>query len=251
MSMRRLLRKYGRGLKIDIERLPARKVRVQLNGALSSFFAYTVGDRLLWIDYDQPSGQVKQYYDCETRGPFCLNGEDCLELHSDFYERVDGRFKLETRSDLYVAVRKTEAVELLWLHRDTTAPERKPIGNIQIRDVATPRNIRLGDRWQFTERWFYKGAKDEPRITETADGLFRVRVFDREYETMRVRSVNRGKKKCSLADNYVALDTGLSVFFRRFNGPGWHNLDALCSEEEVVVGRTRFRHWYDSVPFRA
>ena len=100
------------------------------------------------------------------------------------------------------------------------------------------------------ERWFWRQARDEVRHTETADGLFLVRLFGREYETLRVRCVARGTRKCQMADCYVDLATGLTVFFRRYNGPGWGNLDKLAAEEEVVSDGTTFRHWYDSVPFR-
>ena len=248
MSMKHLLRKY-RKLDVAIEPLPPRKVGVVLNGDLDGFFRYKVGDRFLWVDYDYPGPVVKQYYDGETRSRFWVNGEDCLELHFDFYELKNGRFRLESESDKYVAVRDRDIAGLLWIHREADAPVGKSRGNIQIGQIVTPRGVRLGERWQFTDRWFWKGAKGEQRIAAEANGLFRVRVFDREYKTLRIREVKLGKKG-TLADCYVALDTGLSVFFRRYNGPGWKNLDKLANEEKVVIGKTAFLHWYDSVPFR-
>lgn len=250
MSMRKLISKYGRRLDLAVEPIRPRKVTVTLNGHTSGFFAYTVGDRFLWVDYEYPGCRVEQYYDCETRARFSVNGEECLELHSDFYEKKGNQFRLECQSDEYVAVRKHEVAELLWVHRETEAPDGEPTGNIQIRDIVTPRKVRLGDRWEFTERWFWKQAKDECHITETADGLFLVRLFGREHQTIRIRSLSQGTRKCHLADSYVALDSGLSVFFRRYNGPGWGNLQKLKTEEQVVVDGTAFYHWYDSAPFR-
>jgi len=249
--MRHLLRKYCRGLKLKIEPIPERKVRVVLNGHSSMFFGYDIGDRFLWIDYEYPGGRVTQYYDCETRAKFSVNGEECLELHWDFYEKRSNRFGHDSESDLYAALRPREVAELLWVHRQTSVPEGQPTGNVQIRQVVTPRSISLGAEWELVERWFWKQAKDECRIKEVADGLFRVRVFGHEYDTLRIRSLSRGKKKSVLADSYVALDSGLTVFFRRYNGPGWGNLKELANEEKVVVDDTAFLHWYDSVPFRS
>ena len=250
MSMRHLLKRYNRKPDFQMEPLRARKVTLVLNGETGRFFAYRVGDRFLWIDYDYPGGVVKQYYDCETRARFSVNGEECLELHWDFYEKKGGRFALDGQSDSYVAVGERDVAEILWIHRDAKAPEGKPSGNIQIRRIVTPRRIKLGDRWRFVEHWFWKEAKARERITEEADGLFRVRIFAREHETLRIRSVKRGPKRSSMADSYVDLKTGLTVFFRRYNGPGWKNLDKLANEEKVAVGKTTFLHWYDSVPFR-
>ncbi|MBM4087098.1 MAG: hypothetical protein FJ272_20100, partial [Planctomycetes bacterium] len=130
MNTKRLLSDYARRLEVDIAPLPRRKVRLALNGDLGSFFAYKLGDRFLWIDYDYPGGVVKQYYECQTRAAFSVNGQDCLELHWDFHERKKGRFVFETQSDLYVAVRPHDVTELLWLHRDARPIAGKPSGNI-------------------------------------------------------------------------------------------------------------------------
>ena len=249
MSMRKLLPKYARGLKVDIEPMRGRARTVVLNGHTGCFHAYAAADRLLWIDYDRPGGTVKQYYDCETRAPFWLNGEECFELHAESHERRDSRFALVSRSDQYVAVRRNDVAELLWLHRDADPSKDAPDNSIQIRSVVTPRRIKLGDRWTFTEHHFWRGGGGVSRHSQEADGLFRVQLFDREYRTLRIRGIGRGRKQM-MYDSYVDLATGLTIFFRRYNGPGWGNLDALADEERVTVGRTTFLHYYDSVPFR-
>ena len=250
MDMKHLLKRYDRRPEFEFERLPTRRAAVTLNGDTGGFFAYKVGDRFLWMDYDYPGGGVKQYYDCGTRARFWVNGQDCLELHEDYYERKKGRFRMESQSDRYVSVGERDVAELLWVHRAARPSADKGAGNIQFRQIVTPRRIRLGDRWRFVERHFWRQVKSVSHYTSEADGLFRVWVFGRKHDALRIRLVGRGKERSSMSYSYVSLDTGLTVFFRRYNGPGWKNLDKLANEEKVVIGRTAFLHWYDSVPFR-
>ena len=59
-----------------------------------------------------------------------------------------------------------------------------------------------------------------------------------------------------LAEWYVA-EGGQTVFFRRYNGPGWRkpgekgSFETLEGNLEVEVEGRRFRHWYDCIPDHA
>jgi hypothetical protein len=59
-----------------------------------------------------------------------------------------------------------------------------------------------------------------------------------------------------LAEWYVA-DSGRTVLFRRYNGPGWRkpgapgSFEALEGNLEVTYEGIRFRHWYDCIPDHA
>jgi hypothetical protein len=50
-----------------------------------------------------------------------------------------------------------------------------------------------------------------------------------------------------MAELYVAKN-GRSVFFRRFNGPAWHNYDQLTTTPVRDHAGVTWRLWYECIP---
>ena len=73
-----------------------------------------------------------------------------------------------------------------------------------------------------------------------------MKLGEKEYETLRITKWSENE----LAEVYVDGKTGLTVLFRRYNGPGWDNHEELSSSPGREIEGIHFRLWYDSIPVR-
>ncbi len=108
-----------------------------------------------------------------------------------------------------------------------------------------PMKLRVGMQW-------------EGFVGGEVVGVSRVRVGQRSWRCLKVVSGGQHFKTddgspASYAEWYVA-DTGRTVFFRRYNGPGYaapgspRSFESLAGEREVQFQGITFRHSYDCLP---
>ena len=89
-------------------------------------------------------------------------------------------------------------------------------------------------------------------------GVSDVSVGGRSWRCLRVIQATQEWKRPDrvptvYAEWYVA-ETGRTVFFRRYNGPGWRvagkagSFESLAGGKEVEHQGITYRHWYDCIP---
>ena len=109
----------------------------------------------------------------------------------------------------------------VWADGETSEPE--------------PMNLKSGLKW----------GKSGSEVT----GLSIVRINERSWQCLKVIS----QKSEVLAEWYVA-ENGRTVFFRRYNAPGWKGsgtditFESLAGNIEIEYRGITYRHWYDCIP---
>ena len=84
-------------------------------------------------------------------------------------------------------------------------------------------------------------------------GVSKVTIASRSWKCLKVAGVSPDSK--TYFEWYVA-ETGRTVFFRRYNAPGWRereserpgSFESLAGQLEVELQGITFRHWYDCIP---
>ena len=89
-------------------------------------------------------------------------------------------------------------------------------------------------------------------------GVSKVTIGDHTWKCLKMRGAAQpyetpGESPGVYAECYVA-EEGRTVFFRRFNAPGYREPDrygsfeSLAGQVEVEFKGITFRHWYDCIP---
>ena len=81
-------------------------------------------------------------------------------------------------------------------------------------------------------------------------GAARVFIGPKSYRCLRFLWAFKDQEKPTMAEQYIA-DTGRTVYFRRYNGPGWGNYENLAGHPEVEFAGIIWRHWYNCLPDHA
>jgi hypothetical protein len=110
-----------------------------------------------------------------------------------------------------------------WADGETSEPE--------------PMNLKPGMKW----------GKPGSEVT----GVSNVKINERSWKCLKIVSISQ--KSEVLAEWYVA-ENGRTVFFRRYNAPGWKSsgsdisFESLAGNIDVEHGGITYRHWYDCIP---
>jgi len=100
-----------------------------------------------------------------------------------------------------------------------------------------PMKLKPGMRW----------GKPGSEVT----GVSNVKIDERSWKCLKVASVSQ--KLEVLAEWYVA-ENGRTVFFRRYNAPGWKgsasgsSFESLAGNIDIEYKGITYRHWYDCIP---
>lgn len=228
---------------IEIEKLLEESIQLTLKG--DPFFQekFEIGDRFLRCDYDLPEKTLSQIYLCSVGGPVTVSGEETLETSSKLY-KPDGELEDESYCDYLI--KEKEARKVLFISRDATGK-----GKIEDMDDTIPLLIKTGDRWETKE--IYRSGKllRECSHIEEIDGPYRVKIGDKEEKCLRWLCVSKPEeKKKDLAEVYISVGSGLGLLFKRYNGPGWYNLDTLKNSPKIEFGPDSYYLWYYSIPIR-
>lgn len=106
-----------------------------------------------------------------------------------------------------------------------------------------------GEPWEPTPMKLSVGSKWGEPAAEVI-GVSEVAIAGHSWKCLKV-ALSEGAKLH--AEWYVAK-SGRTVFFRRYNGPGWKrpespgSYESLAGQLEVKLQGITFRHWYDCIP---
>jgi hypothetical protein len=209
----------------------------------SFFVLLKVGAAVKWSFYDWPERQLTNVCSTRVAGTTRYRGEDCLDLIDSVAWGKDERSWTRW---LYRIDGETWAFTLRETHRETGAAE---IAEVDM--TPHPLRLRIGDTWDGHE--VYRcgdeatGAGDVDR--GTVDGVFEVVVPAEKALCLRETwwSFRADGSARSLAELYTA-QSGRTLYFRRFNGPDWHNYQQLAGNPERDHDGIRWRLWYECLP---
>jgi len=205
------------------------------------FVPLEVGAEVKWSFYDWPERQLTNVAHTRIVGEVKYRGQDCL----DVIDRVIwGEGEDEWGRWLYLVSDETLGILLREMH--WTAPR---ISEVDI----TPEPLRLtaGHRWQGHE--IYRCGPEEEGAGEQHHGLvetaFEVVVPAGDMLCLRETRwhVDAAGVAKALAETYVA-QTGRTIYFRRFNGPAYHNYEQLAGNPEREHDGVVWRLWYECLP---
>jgi hypothetical protein len=196
-----------------------------------------------WSFYDWPERRLTNVSHTRVAGTVRYRGQDCLELidHIIFGEDEGwiGRW-------LYLVSEEAVQIVLFDLH------DGRGGGKIEEADVTPwPLRLRLGATRQGHE--VYRCGSEERGAGDVhhgaVDGSFEVALPVGSALCLRdtwwtYRPDGRGH---TLAELYVA-DTGRTVYFRRFNGPAYHNYDQLAGNPQRDHDGVTWRLYYECLP---
>jgi len=228
---------------ITIEKLTPEEIALEIKGA-PSYFKFEVGDKFLWLDYDYPERRLTQVHECEVAGKMLFQGEECFEFRIKRHDLTSG--EQETRY-WYRALRENEMATLL-----SISWEPDKTGKIEFYNWSVPRFIKTGDKWQSIEEIGQGEAKRVIDHIEEVDGPYLVKVGDRKAKCLRWITASNYKAKGRLyfAEVFISIESGLTFFFRRYNGRGWNNLDKLKNCPKIEYEGETYFLWYDCLIFR-
>lgn len=237
---------------VRIVDLPGEQKRVHCTDAQSHFVPLQPGGACDWSFYDWPGlrpsgGRLTGVYECRViagvgwgQGTLLREWVRYLDLEEDRAEWSESHFLVEDDTFRRVEVRRGEP------GRIEVADAR--YGNGQPCEV-TPMTLEVGQAWG--------EGSERTRVS----GVSRVAIGGHEWTCLKVATTSAqgqetGGAPTILAEWYVA-ESGRTVFFRRYNAPGWRDpgapgsYEALEGNLEVEVEGRRYRHWYDCVPDHA
>jgi len=208
------------------------------------FVPLEVGGEAKWSFYDWPERRLTNVSHTRVAGTIRYRGQDCLEIVDHIISGDDegwiGRW-------LYLVSQEAVQIVLFDLH------DGRGGGKIEEADVTPwPRRLRLGATREGHEE--YRCGEEVRRYAEVqraaVDGVFEVDLPAGDMlclrETLWALALG-GRGGFTLAELYVA-ENGRSVYFRRFNGPAYHNYDQLAGNPEREHEGVAWRLWYECLP---
>jgi RNA polymerase sigma factor (sigma-70 family) len=230
--------------RVEIVDLPATHLQVRCTDAQSHFVPLVQDGKCDWTFYDWPGARLTGVYECHVIASASWKEGTLLREWVRFTDLEGG--KEEWKEEHILVERDTYRwVEVARGQRKMldVSPFRYASGQVS---EPWPMTLKVGQEW---------GEKTER--TRVA-GVSQVSVGDCAWTCLKVAMVSAQGKETGgtpmvLAEWYVA-DSGRTVFFRRYNGPGWRepgspgSFEALEGNIEVEYEGCRFRHWYDCIP---
>ncbi len=215
-------------------------LRVDAGGG---FVPLEIGAETKWAFYDWPERLLTNVCDSKVRGIVEYDGFDCLEVldHYIYPEEEDsiGRSLL---------VKSGEVLR----HVLSESRESEVHGKVEVIDTSPdPLRLQLGHSWTGHEV-IGRGPKrrGEGQVHYYAvDGCFEVSVPAGSMLCLRetLYIVDTGGAGLVLAELYVA-ENGRSVYWRRFNGPAYHNYQQLDTTPRREEAGIMWRLYYDCLP---
>ena len=219
---------------IRIEDLPGEEFEVECLDAQSAFVLLEVGAENEFSFYDYPKEA--------DNGSLVLTGAHKL--------RVERRVRLDDFEMLEI---KAWYAETGSEYTGTPASWNRIVNEGCLKDTLEVDEP--GDK-----KWIYKAGTKSPEVKlfkpglringhepllwtgedpETishwileVSGAARVFIGSKSYRCLKVRWVNQEEKRPKMAEYYIA-DTGRTVYFRRYNGPGYENYEDFAGHPEV------------------
>jgi RNA polymerase sigma factor (sigma-70 family) len=221
---------------IEIIDCPGENLEIRCIDAQAYFVPLVEGGKCDWAFYDWPGGiltGVNEFHVISTvkwgQGSLfrvwrhetsTQNVEKQLWEERHLLVENDGYRWVKLDKDVRDEVRLSRYI---WADGEISEPE--------------PMKLKPGLKW----------ANSKTEVT----GVSIVTINERSWKCLKVVSVTQ--KPEVLAEWYVA-ENGRTVFFRRYNSPGWkssageYNFESLAGNIEVEHNDITYRHWYDCIP---
>jgi RNA polymerase sigma factor (sigma-70 family) len=226
--------------------LPHEALRVRCTDAQSHFVPLAEDGKCDWTFYDWPGARLTGVYECHVIASARWKGGTLLREWRRYNDLEEGA--QEWQED-YLLV-EDDTFRWVEIQRDGTggldlSAHHYPGGQAS---EPVPMTLEPGARW---------GTSERSRVL----GVARVRVGEQAWNCLKVamtsdQGAGNQDGPAVLAELYVA-DTGRTVFFRRYNGPGWReagkagSFESLAGNLQVAYEGHRYRHWYDCIPDHA
>jgi RNA polymerase sigma factor (sigma-70 family) len=236
---------------VTVVDLPGQGMRMRCTDAQSLFVPLQPGGKCDWTFYDQrglrpSSGRLTGVYECHViasarwrEGRLLREWVRYVDLEGGQEEWHESHILVERDRFQQVEVQRGEPGQL-----DVSTAR---YANGQLCE-SNPMTLEVGQAW---------GAAGE---CTRVRGVSRVTVGGQTWTCLKVSTATAQGRETDgptvLAEWYVA-ESGRTVFFRRYNGPGWRkagekgSYEALEGNLEVEHEGRRFRHWYDCIPDHA
>jgi RNA polymerase sigma factor (sigma-70 family) len=227
--------------------LPGERFEVRCLDAGSHFLPLSEGGRCDWAFYDWPEGRLTGVNECHVVSSVPWQEGTLLRewsRYTDLQKESAPEWKEQhiwVGEDAYrwVSVARSDRGEARlapfhWADGQASEPYRTM--------------LRVGLAW---------GEGETYEVT----GVSRVTIEEHTWDCLKIAHLTAHDRSPDgtptvLAEWYVS-QAGRTVFFRRYNGPGWREPERSGSYEglegnlEIVYKGARFRHWYDCIPDHA
>jgi RNA polymerase sigma factor (sigma-70 family) len=231
---------------VQVTDCPDERMDVLCTDAQSYFVPLSEGGRCDWTFYDRPGHRLTGVYEYRVVDGVKWGDGRLIRAWSRFTD-LGKNAPAEWKEECFAVSR--DACRRVSVARDTGG-KVKLSGYMwpgEPHEEAKPELMRLSI-----------GVKRRGYEPNEVTGVCRVRVGEREWKCLKVvtaaqSSKSRTGEPAVYAEWYVAK-TGRTVFFRRYNGPGWakhtspSSFESLKGAPEVRHHGIPYRHWYDCIP---
>jgi len=236
---------------VSIIPLEGEEMEVELKVGIPSYFAVAEeGYEAKWAFYDWPERVLTEISQTKYIGKILIGGEECYEFSVLDFEPKKG-YQLESEGRTYCKIKGDKVVVLRSV--------RRPVGEVAVEEEVEgweePLRLRVGVKF-YSEGDVYR-CGDRVRYgsgptLEEVTGVAEVRIGDRKFRCLRCLWVpdpaRRGEQERLQAAEWYIDQEGRCVFFRRYNGRGWHNLEKLKECPKLEHEGEAFYLWYDCIP---
>ncbi len=229
--------------KVKIGDCPDESLEVHCIDAQLYFVPLVEDGKCDWTLYDWPGGHLTGINECHVISTAKWGQGTLLRIwrrETDLKERGKQEWKEEhflVENDTY-----------RWVRLERDKPGKARLSTYFWEDgepsEPVPMNLKVGAKWG------EPGSKWGEPAGEVI-GVSKVTIAGHSWKCLKVAGVSQESKV--YAEWYVA-ETGRTVFFRRYNGPGWRkperpgSFESLAGQLEVKFQGITFRHWYDCIP---
>ena len=233
---------------VEVIDLPGEQVSVRCLDSQSHFTPLVEAGACDWCFYDRPGGVLTGVNESRVVGLSQRGARTLLRVWNRYTDlQREGQQEWEETHLLI------EQDTCRWVELARPEPGRLTVGKYKFPgdpegcpSKPEPMNLSIGTKW----------ATGDGR--GEVIGVSRVRAGEREWKCVKVVFAAQfgksgGKAPGVLAEWYVA-EGGRTVFFRRYNGPGYcaadkpRSFESLAGELEIEFEGTPFRHSYDCLP---
>lgn len=117
---------------------------------------------------------------------------------------------------------------------------------------SPPNHLYPGLRSEGMEPVFLTGKEPEKSVRYTTEvvGACDVTIGPKSYRCLRVRNAFWYEDAPVLSEEYIS-DAGRTIYFRRYNGPGYRNYEELAGRQPLMHAGIEWRHYYNCIPDHA
>lgn len=231
---------------VTVRDLPGEEMTVECCDARSFFVLLEEGEKCNFAFYDYPDRRLTGVSKMRVEGRILINGRECFEVAD--YSWEPGKSEEDILPcHWYLAI---DDEHLYWVR--FVWREKGKVGKSEEIE-ATPIPIRLfvGLKTEGHEVYICGDERRGEGIVHRSEvtGVSEVTIAGRTYRCLREvwTEFNSDGTPLKLAELFIS-EQGRTVFFRRYNGRGYHNYEQLKGNPELEYGGEVYRLWYDCIP---